>query len=434
MASPARRETPPGDRPDPGPELSQFADGAGTAVPIPTETRRGVGELPATTADPTLEVVVPVFNEALVLDPAVRRLHAYLSGRFPFSWRIAIVDNASTDGTLALATRLADQLPGIRVLHLDQRGRGLALRTAWLSSDAAVVAYTDVDLSTGLDALLPMVASLMSGHSDVAIGSRLLSSANVARGPKREVISRVYNLILRVAFSTRVHDAQCGFKAVRAEVARQLVPAVEDDGWFFDTELLLLAERNGLRIHELPVDWVDDPDSRVDVRRTALDDLRGLLRVGRRFASGGGRLPLGEEPRHPFDDDMGRRLITFATVGAASTLVSLVLFLWLRGPLGPVPAVVVALGATAAGNSWAHRRWTLGRRGRAGLARHAVVSGGIALVGIATSALALAAVGAAGGTLVAELVVLAVVWSATTALRLVLLARQHRRPGPSDDG
>ncbi len=384
--------------------------------------------------DPTLEVVVPVFNEALVLDPAVRRLHAYLSDRFPFSWRIAIVDNASTDRTLALADRLAEQLPGIRVLHLDQRGRGLALRTAWLSSDALVVAYTDVDLSTGLDALLPMVASLVSGHSDVAIGSRLLSSANVARGPKREVISRAYNLILRVAFSTRVHDAQCGFKAVRADIARQLIPEVEDDGWFFDTELLLLAEHNGLRIHELPVDWVDDPDSRVDVRRTALEDLRGLLRVARRFAAGGGRLHLGEERRHPFDDDMGRRLITFATVGAVSTLVSLVLFLWLRAPLGPVPAVVVALGATAAGNSWAHRRWTLGRRGRAGLARHAVLSGGIALVGIAMSALALAAVGAAGGTLVAELVVLAVVWSATTALRLVLLARQHRRHGSPDDG
>jgi len=378
--------------------------------------------------------VVPVFNEALVLDGAVRRLHAYLSDQFPFSWRIAIVDNASADGTLAVAERLARQLGGIRLVHLDQRGRGLALRTAWLSSDAVVVAYTDVDLSTGLDALSPMVASLVSGHSDVAIGSRLLPSANVARGPRREVISRTYNLILRAAFSTRVHDAQCGFKAVRTDVARQLVPEVEDDAWFFDTELLLLAEHNGLRIHELPVDWVDDPDSRVDVRRTALDDLRGLLRVGRRFAAGKGRLRLGEEPRQPFDDDMGRRLITFATVGAVSTLVSLVLFLWLRAPLGPVPAVVAALGATAAGNSWAHRRWTLGRRGRAGLARHAALSGGVALIGITASALALAAVGAAGGSLAAELVVLAIVWSATTALRLVLLARQHRRTGGPGDG
>ena len=147
----------------------------------------------------------------------------------------------------------------MRVVHIPTKGRGIALRTAWMASDAQVVAYTDVDLSTGLDALLPLVAPLVSGHSDVAIGSRLLSSANVARGPKREATSRAYNLLLRRAFSTRVHDAQCGFKAVRADVARELVPAIRDDGWFFDTEMLLLAEHNGLRIHEVAVDWVDDP-------------------------------------------------------------------------------------------------------------------------------------------------------------------------------
>ncbi len=338
------------------------------AAPLSTEPDPGSHESARVPVGPTLEVAVPVLNEERVLEPAVRSLHSYLSAQFPFSWRIAIVDNASTDYTRAVAERLAGELSGIRVLHLDERGRGRALRAAWLSSDADVVAYTDVDLSTGLDALLPLVAPLLSGHSDLAIGSRLLSSANVARGPKRELISRAYNLLLRVAFSTRVHDAQCGFKAVRADVARRLVPEVSDDGWFFDTELLLLAERNGLRIHELPVDWVDDPDSRVDVRRTVLDDLGGLLRLTRRFASGGGTLTMGERQRRPFDDDMGRRLITFATVGAVSTLVSLVVFLWLRVPLGPVPAVVVALGATTAGNSWAHRRWTLGRRGRAGLA------------------------------------------------------------------
>jgi len=225
----------------------------------------------ATVVAPVVDVAVPVYNEERALDGSVRRLHAYLSAGFPFSWRITIVDNASTDGTWWCAARLARDLPGVRALHLDRKGRGLALRSAWASSDATVVAYMDVDLSTDLDALLPLVAPLVSGHSDVAIGSRLLPGAHVARRPKRELISRTYNGLLRTVLATRVHDMQCGFKAVRADVARRLLPAVDDDGWFFDTELLLLAERNGLRIHEVPVDWIDDHDSRVHVARTALD-------------------------------------------------------------------------------------------------------------------------------------------------------------------
>ena len=205
------------------------------------------------------------------------------SDLFPLSWRITIVDNASTDETWATARGLAARVPGVRAVHLGRKGRGLALRSAWLASDARIVAYMDVDLSTDLAALLPLVAPLVSGHSDVAIGSRLAPSSRVARGPKRELISRSYNLILRTVFGTHVRDAQCGFKAVRSDVARRLLPGVVDDAWFFDTELLLLAERNGLRIHEVPVDWVDDPDSRVDVRRTAMDDLRGVWRVARTF-------------------------------------------------------------------------------------------------------------------------------------------------------
>src|SRR5204863_1222385 len=166
-----------------------------------------------------------------------------------------------------------------RAVHMDCKGRGRALRAAWSASTAEVVAYMDVDLSTDLDALLPLVAPLVSGHSDVAIGTRLAPGAEVVRGPKREAISRAYNLLLKAALGAGFSDAQCGFKAVRADVARELLPLIEDDGWFFDTELLVLAERNGLRIHEVPVDWIDDPDSRVDVVRTAAGDLRGLWRM-----------------------------------------------------------------------------------------------------------------------------------------------------------
>ncbi len=228
---------------------------------------------------PVLDIVVPVYNEELDLEPSIRRLRAHLDTQLPFRSVITIADNASTDATWSIAIRLADDLPGVRALHLDQKGRGRALRQAWLASEAPIVAYTDVDLSTDLDALLPLVASLLSGHSHVAIGSRLAHGARVVRGPKRELISRSYNLILRTALRVGFRDAQCGFKALRADVARFLLPAVQDVGWFFDTELLFLAERAGLRIHEVPVDWVDDPDSRVDVVATALVDLRGVWRL-----------------------------------------------------------------------------------------------------------------------------------------------------------
>src|SRR3954453_15135711 len=220
---------------------------------------------------PTLAVVVPVHNEEADLEPCLRRLQAHLSG-LPWSFRITVAENASTDGTLGGARRMAVQLPGIEVRVLPEPGRGRALREVWLASDAPVLVYMDVDLSTDLAALLPLVAPLISGHSDLAIGTRLSRSSRVVRGLKREVISRGYNLLLRGTLATSLSDAQCGFKAIRADVARRLLPLVEDTGWFFDTELLVLAERAGLRIHEVPVDWVD-PDSRVDLVRTARADL-----------------------------------------------------------------------------------------------------------------------------------------------------------------
>ena len=228
---------------------------------------------------PAVEVVVPVYNEERVLDENIRRLHAYLHDWFPLPTRITIADNASTDDTWRLATALAEELSDVRAIHLDAKGRGRALRTAWSLSDAAVVAYMDVDLSTGLSALLPLVAPLLSGHSDVAIGSRLGKTSRVVRGPKRDMISRSYNLLLKTVLGVGFSDAQCGFKAVRADRARELLPKIKDNEWFFDTELLVLAERAGLRIHEVPVDWVDDPDSRVDIVQTALADLHGVWRL-----------------------------------------------------------------------------------------------------------------------------------------------------------
>ena len=190
-----------------------------------------------------------------------------------------IADNASTDATLAVAEGLAARYPRVSVLHLEEKGRGRALKAAWLASEADVVAYMDVDLSTNLWSFLPLVAPLATGHSDLAIGSRLLRGAMVTRQWKRELISRCYNLLIKAMFANRFSDAQCGFKAIKRSVTQELLPQVEDGEWFFDTELLLLAEERGLRISEVPVDWIEDLDSRVDVASTAMEDVKGLLRV-----------------------------------------------------------------------------------------------------------------------------------------------------------
>jgi putative flippase GtrA len=293
-----------------------------------------------------VEIVVPVYNEERALAATVYRLHGFLSRQLPFSWKITIADNASTDCTPEIAETLAESLDGVEVLRLEQKGRGRALRAAWSASPARVVAYMDVDLSTDLRGLLPLLAPVLSGHSQVAIGSRLASGSRVARGPRREFISRTYNLILRTVLRARFTDAQCGFKAVRAEALAELLPEIHDESWFFDTELLVLAQRRGMRIHEVPVDWVDDPDSRVDIVTTALDDLRGVARLA-----------------------LAVPIVRFIAIGIASTLAYALLFLALAGTVGSVAASAVALALTAVANTAVNRRLTFGIRGRRHLGR-----------------------------------------------------------------
>ncbi len=301
----------------------------------------------APAAAPQVEIVVPVRNEEHDLGPSVRRLHDFLRTRFPFTARIAIADNGSTDATWVVALALADELDLVRAVRLDQPGRGRALRSVWSASDAEVLAYMDVDLSTDLNALLPLVAPLLSGHSDVAIGTRLAPGARVIRGPRREVISRCYNLLLHATLRVGFSDAQCGFKAIRADRARPLLAVTEDPGWFFDTEMLVRAERAGLRIHEVPVDWTDDADSRVDVVGTALADLRGIVRLGG-----------------------GRELARFLGVGVACTVAYILIYLALRGAMPAQAANALSLLVTAVANTAVNRRFTFGVRGRRHAVRH----------------------------------------------------------------
>nr|WP_229866480.1 MULTISPECIES: bifunctional glycosyltransferase family 2/GtrA family protein [Sinomonas] len=332
---------------------------------------------------PVLDVTIPVYNEEKDLEECVRRLHAHLGRTFEHGFRITVADNASTDATLRVAERLARELREVRAVHLDQKGRGNALRRVWLASDAPVLAYMDVDLSTDLAALGPLVAPLLSGHSDLAIGTRLARSSRVIRGPKREFVSRSYNFLLHSLMGAGFSDAQCGFKAIRADVAQELLPHTLDTAWFFDTELLVLAERCGLRCHEVPVDWTDDPDSKVDVLRTAVDDLRGMYRLTQDMARG--RIPLAELraalargplPACERTAEAGRRqslfgqLARFGAIGVASTLAYAALFLLGREFMDAQAANFAALLITAVANTAANRRFTFGVLGAERLGRH----------------------------------------------------------------
>jgi glycosyltransferase involved in cell wall biosynthesis len=247
---------------------------------------------------PLLEIVIPVKNEQSELTDHVTRLVDYLRTGAPCAWQVTIADNGSTDGTWSLAQALAEANPGlVRAVHLDLPGRGRALHKVWSASDAEVVAYMDVDLSTDLKALEPLVVPLLAGQADVAIGTRLAPGSHVVRGIKREVISRVYNLLLKAILRVTFSDAQCGFKALRSDAAQLLLPLVEDRVWFFDTELLVLAERAGLRINEVPVDWTDSADSRVRIISTALADLRGIWRLRWGLWTGSLKVPAPDAAR-----------------------------------------------------------------------------------------------------------------------------------------
>ena len=369
---------------------------------------------PARPAPPAarIDIVVPVYNEETALQDSIRRLHEFLSHEMPYAWRIVIADNASTDATLAMARALAFELDHVTVLHLERRGRGRALRAAWTASDADVLCYMDVDLSTDLRALLPLVSPLVCGHSEVAIGSRLAPGARIVRGPKREVISRCYNGLLRHVLRARFSDAQCGFKAIRSDAARTLLPQIQDQDWFFDTELLILAQRRGLRIHEVAVDWIDDPDSRVDIVSTAVADLRGVQRL--LFAA-----PVAR----------------FLTIGVASTIAYALLYLLLRAPLGAGGANALALALTAVANTQANRRFTFQIRGRTGLLRQHAAGAVVYLIalGLTGGALdVLTALAPHPGRLL-EVVVLVAATTVTTVTRYVALRSwvfARRRPLP----
>lgn len=386
-----------------------------------------------------VDVVIPAHNEAEILERSIRTLRdALVETLGPTGWVITVALSGSTDDSLAVARSAARELGGIRVLEVREAGRGRALRAAWLSSEAEVVAYVDADLSTDLRALGPLLSPLLTGHSDIAIGTRLARGSRVIRGVKREAISRGYNALLHLSFGTGFSDAQCGFKAARREVAAELLRWVEDEEWFFDSELLVLAERCGMRIAEVPVDWVDDPASSVRLWRTATADLRGIARVEWNLARQ--RIPIaslyarfGRRPLAAAQSGLLPQLLRFGLVGGVSTILYSLLFLLLGTMTSTQVANFIALLVSAIANTAANRWFTFGVRGSRRLLTHHVQ--GLLLFGvtwgITAGALAAAHAIRPGPHAVRDLIVATVANLVGTGLRFVIMRTRIFRPPPA---
>ncbi len=421
-------------RPSPSGSIQETPGYPGDFIPSDEMDTEPTGSMDARPFDEAamVDIAIPVYNEEEVLEVSIRRLRTYLDMSFPFAASIVIVDNASTDRTWEIASELCGELRGVDAIHLEQKGKGRAVRTAWIASQAPIVAYMDADLSTGLDGLLPLVATLLSGHSHIAIGSRIASGSRVLRGAKREFISRTYNLVLRIALHCRFSDAQCGFKAMRRDVVAPLLSQVEDNAWFFDTELLVQAERYGLRIHEIPVDWIDDPNSRVNIGGTVWEDIRGVWRMARRRSGGKRAVAQDIEDGEASAFEYHGELTRYAGVGAFSTIAYLTLFFLLQNSLGMFGANVVAATLTSVANTISHLFVTFRSRS-AGRARYAVVAGMCSLaVAIGITSAALAVMYLLGRTSSAgELIAILAGMLAASCVRFVLLRdwafRTHAR-------
>jgi putative flippase GtrA len=398
--------------------------------PVHRETPRTLPR--GRTAPFQVEVVVPVYNEAEGLEHGITTLRRYLDESFPFRTLVTIADNGSTDGTALVAQRLASSLRGVQAMILTRKGRGYALRTAWSASQAEVVAYMDVDLSTSLSALLPLVGSVLSGHSDIAVGTRLARGSRVVRGPKRELISRAYSHIVRLALRSRLSDFQCGFKAIRRDTALEILPLVEDQEWFFDTELLVTAERLGVRITETPVEWTDDPDSSVDIVTTAANDLRGIWRIahGKHLERVTAQRDKADGAPTPATAD---QLLSFAGVGVLSTLSYLLLFALGWSPLGPWAANAAALAFCTLVNTALHhslaRRATVDPAARSTFPSFVLVVAVLYTVSLAATTAAIAVANAVGGpSLVGDALAATIASCAAALLRFWLLRGWAFRP------
>ncbi|MFC1754024.1 glycosyltransferase [Thermoproteota archaeon] len=230
-----------------------------------------------------VDVVIPVYNEEKALSMSTKGLHSFLSKNLKgYDWSIIIADNASTDSTLKIAKKLSKKVKRVGYVHLDKKGRGRALRKVWLKSKADIVSYMDVDLSTGLKAFPKMIDALAGKKRkkyQIGIGTRLVIGSETNRCLNREILSRGYNIFLKMMLFTSFTDAQCGFKAVTREAVEEIVSLTKNNKWFFDTEMLVLAEKKKYNIFEVPVTWIEDKDSKVHILRTIWEFISSVVKM-----------------------------------------------------------------------------------------------------------------------------------------------------------
>ncbi len=222
-----------------------------------------------------VSIILPAHNEAGKIDEAVRQTKQAMAAVTP-SYELLIAEDGSVDGTAERARALAATDPYVRHLHSDVRlGRGKALNRAFKVARGAVIMFMDVDLSTDLAYLQPLISAIRDEHYDIAIGSRLLSASETKRSVKRSTLSTVYNFLVRLMLRSKLRDHQCGFKAFRRTSLLHILDEITDEHWFWDTELLVRAQRTGYRIKELPVHWEDKGAANTKVR--ALRDSAGMF-------------------------------------------------------------------------------------------------------------------------------------------------------------
>jgi len=224
-----------------------------------------------------INITIPVYNEEKRMGDNVLKLYHYIKSSLKYPFEIIIADNGSTDNTPAIAKQLSYKYPEIKLLHIEQKGKGIAINTSWSRSKADILSFMDVDLSADLKHFQQLIDAILKDGYDITIGSRLITHKKVKRSLKREIISRCYSFLLKLAFFVKFHDAPCGFKAIKKEAADRLLPLINDAGWFFDSKLLIIGEKLGFKIKEIPIEWIDDPGSKVNIPGTAYEYLKAIF-------------------------------------------------------------------------------------------------------------------------------------------------------------
>lgn len=226
-------------------------------------------------------IVLPVYNEEKIIEGHALKILNYCQQNLQDDFQIVIADNASSDATSQIAQRLTQLYPQIKYYHLEQRGKGLAIKSVWRKFEADFYIFMDADLSTDLSALPNLLEVLKTSGADLVAGSRYLKNSQIKRSSGRLIISKIYNLIINILFRCSIHDLANGFKGANRLVVEKILPLTKNEKWFFDSELTLLTHHYGYRVKEIPVAWQEHrtTKSRVNIISTSLEYLIELIKL-----------------------------------------------------------------------------------------------------------------------------------------------------------